>query len=274
MKYISICSDDFGLSSGINSGIIDCVKYNRITDVSCITIIENSKKDFNNLAKYKDKINIGLHLVLTDLYYYKENKKKKLPTYNNFLTNVLLKRINKLEIKKLINQQIDNFYYFFNKMPDFIDGHKHIHQFPLIFEIINEILVLRDLKNNIWIRNTKNINFRKNIKNFFNIKKILINFTGNYFKKILISNNFKTNKNFLGIYNFESKQTFRSIFLEFIDETSDKNLLACHPGYIDYSIIDIDSLIEERYEELKYLLSDEFIEDLKKKKITLHKYLV
>ena len=172
MKYISVCSDDFGLSPGINSGIIDCVKYNRITDVSCITIIEDSKEDFNNLAKYKDKLNIGLHLVLTDLYYYKENKKKKFPTYNNFLKNVLLKKINKLEIKNLINQQIDNFYNFFNKMPDFIDGHKHIHQLPFIFETINEILILRDLKKNIWIRNTTNINFGKNIKNFFNIKNI------------------------------------------------------------------------------------------------------
>lgn len=272
MKHISICSDDFGLSNGINSGIIDCVKNDRITEVSCITILELFNDDFFQLANYNKKINIGLHLVLTDLYYYENEKKVFLPSYQKFLKDILLNELNKYQIKKCINLQIDNFFKFFKIMPNFIDGHKHIQQFPFVFEILREVMIDRGIKNDIWLRNTKNINFKKDIKNFFSLKRIMINYFGNKFKKFLILNKFKTNYNFLGIYDFNSKKSYRSIFLSFLKNLSHSNLIACHPGYVDYSIKGFDSLIEKRYDELNYLLSDEFKIDLRKNNIILKRY--
>ena len=64
------------------------------------------------------------------------------------------KRIDKKQIFNEIDLQIQNFKKYLGFDPNFIDGHHHVHQFPLIKECLIDVIKKRKLVKKIWVRNT------------------------------------------------------------------------------------------------------------------------
>lgn len=273
MKTVSICADDFGISKKINEGILQCVKYKRVTEVSCIVCSELRLKDFYLLKKYQSKIGIGIHITLTDFQFNLSKKPFKLPSYKTFLFTLNKIASNQNYFEYLIESQLDKFFFIFKQYPDFIDGHKHIHQFPQVFEILDKILKKKKINKKYWIRNTHNKFLFNNLSNF-SLKSFILSFLGKKFKSNLSYLKYNSNQNFLGIYHYKKKKNFRNIFLSFLNKIDFKNLIMVHPGYTDYSICKFDNLIKKREDELNYLLSDSFLNDINYYKILIRKYKV
>jgi len=273
MRTVSICADDFGISKKINEGILQCVKYRRVTEVSCIVCSELRLKDFYSLKKYQSQIGIGIHITLTDLEFNLSKKPFKLPSYKTFLFTLNKINKNRNYFEYLIESQLDKFFFIFNQYPDFIDGHKHVHQFPQVFEILNKILKKKNINKKYWIRNTHNNFLFSNLSNF-SLKSLILSFLGKIFKTNLTYLKYNSNQNFLGIYNYKKKKKFRNIFLSFLNKIHFKNLIMVHPGYTDYSISKFDNLIEKREDELNYLLSESFLNDINYYKILIRKYKI
>jgi predicted glycoside hydrolase/deacetylase ChbG (UPF0249 family) len=274
MKIVSICADDFGISKKINKGILQCVKNRRVTEVSCVVCSELRLKDFYFLKKFKSKskIGIGIHIVLTDFNFNLDKKSFKLPDYRTFLFS-LNKIANKNYFEYLIEAQLDKFFSIFKQYPDFIDGHKHVHQFPQVFAILDKILKKKKINKKYWIRNTHNKYIFSNLSNF-SIKCLILSLFGRNFKRNLTSLKYNTNQNFLGIYYYKKKKKFRNIFSTFLKKIDHKNLIMVHPGFTDYSIFKFDDLIERREDELNYLLSKSFLKDINYYQILIRKYKI
>lgn len=62
--------------------------------------------------------------------------------------------LNSRLISDELNTQLDHFTKVMGKLPDFIDGHQHIHQFPGIRRIIIDIYEQRLNGKSIFIRST------------------------------------------------------------------------------------------------------------------------
>src|SRR5699024_11083010 len=89
--------------------------------------------DINRLNQLN--VDIGLHLDLTGIF---------ASTLRGSLKSVIiasyLRRFNPRQVTDIIKQQLDGFEERFNRAPVFIDGHQHIHQFPVIRQcLINEL---------------------------------------------------------------------------------------------------------------------------------------
>ena len=272
-KYLnlSICADDFGYSNEINKSIINLVKKDIVTETSCLINMHNKyEDDFHILKNISNKVNTGLHLLFLEsnftndyqLYYY--NK-----TFRKFLINSHLNIFNKNKIKDIIENQLDIFERIFERPPDFIDSHMHVHQFPYISDIFLNLLISRyeaKILDKIWIRNTQSNIIRKT-----SIKSKILSYYGKNFKKKLLNKNLKTNINFIGSYdfkkNFQIKNYYKTILYNFIDQT----LLMTHPASNNYSNKNIDEIHAFRELEYNFLVSSEFNNLLKKNGIKIKK---
>ena len=247
MIYIN--ADDFGLSNGINKGIVDCINKGCLNSVS---IIPNGKCTSEGIKRlnFKKLKKISIHLNLNEFSPISNIKKIKKITYNNklFISPLKLLLINffvfgskKNEYKKQIEYELDSqiksviFKITKKNITIGLDSHNHIHLIPFIFDIVCKLskkykigyIRLPREKSIIRQFNLKySIEFARNI-----VKVLAINFfcTIALFKKkkkIL-------NENFHGsLYsgNFSLKKLEKVLMIAIKNKGTTE--IISHPGYI------------------------------------------
>ena len=140
----------------------------------------------------------------------------------------------------------------------------YIHQFPVIANILIKILKSRYQTYPPWVRNSFiNIEYKKDLK------MKLISFYGAKLKKKLISNNIRTNYNFLGAYNFTHSFNLEKYYKIILKNLKINTLLMTHPGKNDNYSNAFDDIYDFREKEYLFLKSNKFKECLSKEKIKI-----
>jgi len=272
-KSLSICADDFGITQKVNKAIINLIEGKRITEVSCMVLAQDFKNDAKELAKYKDKIGIGIHLTLTDFKPITKIssliKKDKLLSIKNLLVKSIFRNYSKDEIFNEINFQLDEFEKIMGFKPNFVDGHHHVQQLPMIRNILIQILKKRYPNDLPWVRNTYENFFKILRRNVSILKAISLSVAGSKLKKLNKTNLIRTNDGFSGVYNFSEKARYDYLFESFISFIKDNHLLMVHPGISDEILSKIDGVTTSRDKEYNFLLSENFLKILKDKNIKL-----
>lgn len=258
---VIICADDFGMSCGINSAIIKLLEAKRISAVSCLVAGKAWNEGYGFLKKFQNDIDIGLHLSFTHTYHLTHMNvlgvSDKLPAFKKIVELAYLKRINKKIILNEFRIQLENFYKKMGRYPDFIDGHKYIHQLPIFRVAMTELISSIEI-DKIYIRNSSisilDILARKTaiFKNFF------ISMQGYSLKKYLFKKCLYTNNDLLGIYNFNRTIDFQSFFGTTIKTIKTHNsIFVVHPSHEDKEYGCEDNISNSwREREMEYLSSN------------------
>lgn len=274
---LSICADDFGITKNVNSAIVKLIRLNRLTETSCIVLTKNFSKDAKKLKKYKKKIGIGLHLTLTDfkpLTELKDLKRNgKMISIKSLIVKSLTGNINENQIYKEIDSQINIFKKYIGFEPNFIDGHHHVHQLPVVRDCLVKVLNKRNLTNKIWVRNTDEDLFKIIKRKVCVIKTLLLSFYGKKFKHIAKKNLIKTNNGFSGIYDFSETKNYELLFDQFISFLKPNHLIMVHPGFNDKDLSKLDPVTTTRDLEFEFLSSKKFNQLIKRNNIVLKKML-
>lgn len=148
MHNLLIIADDFGMSKGINTAILELCNQKLLNGVSVMVTGSFYQNDLANLKKQKrNNIKLGLHLDLTfGTGQYKVRNglivNDKGIFKNSFLKIFLLSIFRKktllLILYREINQQLKILSNDIGDI-DYIDGHQHIHTIPLIFQITKKL---------------------------------------------------------------------------------------------------------------------------------------
>jgi predicted glycoside hydrolase/deacetylase ChbG (UPF0249 family) len=159
-KNIIISADDFGISQLANKNILLLAKSGKLNRVAVMTNGNFSQKEIEALKK--TGVKLDLHLDLAS----KIPAKRKLKAGILFRTTAFLlrhlqDRINKNRKKLHWEEQLGKFQEIFNKNPDGLNSHQHIHFFPFYFKIA---LQLTQEKNIGFIRFGKKGIFRNSHK--------------------------------------------------------------------------------------------------------------
>ena len=125
-----ICADDYGMSASIDDAVIKLVQNNRLTAISCIINGQNAKNSTSKLKEYIGKIDIGLHLLLTDGKPLSNQKADgglvdhngNLISFWKLTTKTYSKRIQLGSACNEIRAQIERFNDLFGRMPDLLTG--------------------------------------------------------------------------------------------------------------------------------------------------------
>jgi chitin disaccharide deacetylase len=246
-----LCADDFGYSEGINEAILILAEKKILDGISVMVFGSWSEKCMNRIQS--SNVELGLHLDFTSLLKSQANNK-----LSHLLTKSYLGLLDRRQINKIISGQINEFILKIGRPPDFIDGHQHIHQFPIIRDEMINVLNQNKLSTDFWIRSTIT-------NDFTNLKANLLTFLGGWFSRRLFKKfGFNTNMNFLGVYSFSSNDNYREMFNNWMLKALSSNadtLIMCHPG-LNKPSESYDVIFNSRIHEFEYLSSDRYHKDL------------
>lgn len=248
MKNIILCADDYGFSPNISKAIITLIANNRLNATSCMVNSSHWKEHAEWLRVYKDKIDIGLHFALTDI----TPATMTLQHHPDIIKKAYFRKLKQSEIENELESQITKFKDAMGQLPNFIDGHQHIHQLPIIRNALLKVYEKHFPNQNCYIRIP--------ISSPTSFKSLVIKHTGaSKLKKHLKQRDIPYNKSFSGVYNFSNKDHYEKHFRRFLQHIDTDGIIMCHPGLSDSNAK--DSIAAERQQEFLYLNSKRFLED-------------
>ena len=158
MKQLIVNADDFGLTPGVNRGILRAFKDGIVTSASLL-VTGSAFEDAVALARLNPELDIGLHLALVEeravlgreVLPTLVDETGRLPsTSGEFFRRAFLGRINWDEVEREIAAQIARFQKTGLRMSH-LNSHQHLHMFPPVFQIVRRLTRRID---NVWIRNS------------------------------------------------------------------------------------------------------------------------
>jgi predicted glycoside hydrolase/deacetylase ChbG (UPF0249 family) len=159
---------------------------------------------------------------------------------------------------------LDAFADCFGAMPDYVDGHQHVHILPKIRTWLFECLLDRGLGKKIWLRNSADRVGRILARRCELKKALSVAFLGRGFAAEAAARGFATNDGFSGFSAFDATRDLRTLFPRYLIAPGSRHLVMCHPGFCDEELVLIDPVTLTRERELNYLLSQDFLDALKK----------
>lgn len=250
MKLVCYCADDFAMNAEITHAILHLLHQKVIQATSCMT---QSPYWFDHAAKLLDvqqPFNIGLHLNFTHNF----NDEDYIYSLNTCIRKAWSHTLSRHHIRQSIEKQWGNFIEATGKQPDFIDGHQHVHQFPVIREIL--ISFLKEKKFKGWIRS---LNQPLYIQGYQLKTYILHTLGAKKLQSLCTTHHIPTNAYFAGIYNFSTTVDYAFLNQKWLKHAQENTLIMCHPSLTTTQLE--DPIYLARINEYNYLSSPQFLED-------------
>ena len=270
---IILCADDYALTPGISRGIRELARAGRLSATSVMTVSPYWETEGNLLRTSEPDVSgsfrgvsdrsfsVGLHFTLTDYKpltnMYDFAPGGRLPGLGPLLRRALLKKLDPDEIANELMAQIDRFEAVMGMPPAYIDGHHHVHQLPIIRDVVIEITKDR-LGPTTFVR-TCNEPLAGIIRRGVAVPRaMLISVLGRTFAKQARYQGLRGNRGFRGVRNFDPKENVAHLFDAYLTRPEPKMMIMCHPGF-DEPVPDIlDEIHARRPEEFAFLNSDAF----------------
>jgi len=274
MKRIVLCADDYGQAPAISRGILSLINENRLSAASCMVTSPYWLEHVKWLTPYINKVDIGLHFNLTHgtplSPAFKTQYGQTFAELSQVLKKSLLRNWDVEAIYHECCAQIEMFKKGLGCLPDFIDGHQHIHQFPMIREALVRAYHRywgNDNQPKAFIRL---VNQNSLVTPRSALKLLTIRTSGAFFARLLQANHIPHNHSFAGIYPFSQSRAYTSWFARFLKNTQDNGLIMCHPGLSASS--NDDPIATARFDEYRYLSSPQFLLDCEQHTAVLSRF--
>lgn len=271
MKHIILCADDYGQNTSISQAIIELISIKRLSATSCMTNSYYWLTHAQWLKPFEDQIDIGLHFNLTEGESLTKSPSFDQVSLSDLILKAYLQQLNKVEIEAELHAQIDQFEAGIGRSPDFIDGHQHIHQLPVIRDVILSVYDKRLRFSRCYIRCVNNPAALLRVTASGYVKTCIVQLLGSFtFKRALMKRQIPHNSSFSGFYDFGDAKKYPSLFPQFVKQVADQGLIMCHPGGV--ATVSKDAIADSRTQELDYFKSDAFSEYCLSNQMTLGRF--
>jgi chitin disaccharide deacetylase len=272
-RQIWLCADDYGLSPSVNAGIRELIAQGRLNATSVMVAAPHFGKDevrtLESLNGRKKRAAIGLHVTLTGPFkplsegFAPLRDGKFLPLAEMTRTAVA-RRLKPEALVNEITAQLRAFVAVFNRLPDFVDGHQHVHLFPQVRDAF--VKVVAELAPNAWVRQCGRAN---SLRRLHDRKALVLDILSVAFRRRAERQGLITNPAFAGTYDFKPKAKFAKIFPRFLTGLPDGGLIMCHPGFVDAELRRLDTLTDLREREFEFFNCNDFPKMLAEHKVAL-----
>lgn len=258
---IALCADDYAIAPGVDDAILSLAANDRITAFSCMTASSRWKKAAERINPLFGKIDIGLHFTLTQLAPIEPMPRLapdgRFPSRGRLYAHAYLRSLDLTEIEAEFRRQIDAFTGATGRVPDFIDGHHHVHQLPGIRDVVARVWGKREG----WIRNTATDAASILSRGVAPLRAAVLASIGGAARRTWRRAGIATNADFAGVRSF-AEPSFGALMRKYLKGARAGLLIMCHPGRPDAELAEIDTVTGSRADELTYLSGPEFPADL------------
>ncbi len=128
-KYLIVNADDFGLSQGVNRGVIEASERGVLTSAS-LMVRQPAAPEAAAYARQNRSLSLGLHLDLGEWVF---RDGEWVPLYSVVDTQ------NPAEVAKEVLSQVDAFRALLGRDPDHLDSHQHVHRNEPVRSIVVDL---------------------------------------------------------------------------------------------------------------------------------------
>jgi predicted glycoside hydrolase/deacetylase ChbG (UPF0249 family) len=267
-KKLVIVADDFGLTKGVNNGVIECHRAGIVTSASLIVNTPGSHQACT--IAFESNFDVGIHVNLTlgrpmsppETVASLVSSDHTFHSLREFLRRALQNRLKWSEIESEARVQIEHVLST-RLMPKHLDSHHHIHVLPIIFKIFSRLCHDYEIP---FLRIPTEALTVNPFHFHASLKKILISLA------VSRANHARTQRRvdcFYGLSSYNSsnpRTALKNILRHIRPGTSE---LMVHPGYNDPSLEKMDSWNRQREKEVEILTSNEIKEALRTYEIKL-----
>ncbi|KAA0689154.1 ChbG/HpnK family deacetylase [Neorhizobium sp. P12A] len=255
-RNVNIIADDYGLSPTVDSAIRMLMGCEAIDGTSCITVFPEWMAQANLLRQQasRSKSQIGLHLTLTDFRPASgRGDEEPMPKLRRLLISNLSSTLHCEDIKAELDAQLERFIEGIGKLPDFIDGHQHVHFLPIVRRWLEmRVDRLRHDNRLPWLRGAPSIAFASGTRT--KTKVAVVRMLANGFDRQMTAAGYVVRGPLVGFYNWAKPNKFSDV-LQLVENKSPKGaVLMCHPGWVDETLISRDTMVTARPYEFEQLM--------------------
>ena len=208
----------------ISAGIIALADQGRISATSAMTLSPHWPAWARQVSALQQKIDVGLHLDWTSDFALQQGFGQPL---GSLMVRSLLRRLRRHEVADQIERQLDRFEQHAGTAPDHIDGHQHVHQFPVLRDALIEVLTRRYAPGQRpWLR-VAHVDCKP-----WDIKAQVINAMGAHALRSLAERHGVPHSEHLtGVYDFlGDTERYRQQLQTWLSHLPPAAVLMCHPA--------------------------------------------
>lgn len=244
MKRIQICADDYAFDAGVSRAIIECIDAGRISATSCMVLAPGWPAAAAALRERAGIADIGLHLDVNEFADYSSGR-----SLQGWIAAAYLGQLDPAQANRWVAEQLDAFEAAMQRAPDYLDGHQHVHQLPLLRNAVLGQLSRR-YGSACALRSTRSQHWR-------GPKAALIaGLGGAALRRAAGRQQLRMNADFAGVYDFDPGAEMAQLVAGWLRSLPDGGLLMAHPGAGDATHRP-DGIRAARRQERAFWLSSE-----------------
>jgi predicted glycoside hydrolase/deacetylase ChbG (UPF0249 family) len=247
-KVIIINADDIGMHAAIDDATVLLAEMKRVSSASVMSLGAPGKDVITELSRLN--VDLGLHLDFTSVFANRRYDADR--SVRSLIMDTWSRRMDVTQVQHIVNDQLQRFEMITGRAPTFIDGHQHVHQFPVIRDGLIQALAIRHPRQKFFIRNTGPATWR-------GFKAWLIGALGTPGLLGLAARaGHASNVDFCGVYDFsEHRDMSRSWRSWLASSPPCGGLVMCHPALTSQPD---DVIGKARVNEFRFLRSEQFSE--------------
>jgi chitin disaccharide deacetylase len=221
-RRIAICIDDVGQHDAINAGARELLARGRVSALSAMVHGPCWDEGRVLLRDARRTADVGLHLDLSEPW----GDRRFVRPWRRLVAESLLGRLDTAALRIEIEAQLDAFEHGLGHSPDFIDGHRHVHQLPGVRDLLVQALVRRYPTRPPWLRRTVP-------RATFAVKPWAVAALGAAgLDRLLQRHAIAHNRRLVGVYGFsDDERCYLHRLTRWLAIMQDGDLLMCHPAW-------------------------------------------
>jgi predicted glycoside hydrolase/deacetylase ChbG (UPF0249 family) len=248
-RRLAVCVDDFGLGEGVNQAVLALARQGRISATSCMAGAPYWKAGAPALREVDPAaLDVGLHLDLTE---FPLDGRLRLPL-RHWLARSHLRALPRAALRAEIEAQLDAFEQALGRPPAHVDGHQHVHQLPVVRDLLLAVLESRYRSQRPWLRST-----RRSAGEGVGSKAWLIETLGSAgLGRLAAAKGYGQNGHLLGVYDFRGDaERYLALLGQWLRAAADGDLMMCHPAT---QLLQGDAIAQARVWEYRVLAGPAF----------------
>jgi predicted glycoside hydrolase/deacetylase ChbG (UPF0249 family) len=223
-RRLTLCADDYAQSPAISQGIVALLQAGRLSATSVMTQSPHWPALAAPLREMEQQADIGLHFNLTHDF---ADGPQLIKPLSHWLLLSQLRCLSHTGLRDSLLRQIDLFSQHLGRLPDFIDGHQHVHAFPQVRDALFDAIALR------WTTNSKpylRAPDRLGHPGDSKLKAAVLRQACRGFAAAAQQNGLRCNPWFAGLYALQPQAGFATLMQQWLQACPDGGLMMCHPG--------------------------------------------
>jgi len=265
MKRFWLCADDYGISPAVNRGIRDLIARRRINATSVMVGAPSFEAGEARAlvavaaANADTRAALGLHFTLTAPFrplssFRPATADGAFLSLRHMLARGLARALDGRAAALEAEHQIEAFRQAFGRLPDFIDGHQHVHLLPQVGDAL--LAVMKERTPAAWVRQCGRTS--PLMKRRGHAKAHLLDVLSRRMRRRCAILGVATNPGFAGAYDFGRAAPYDAVFASFLDGLPEGGVVMCHPGFVDDELQRLDHLTSMREQEYAFFAGERF----------------